>query len=36
LKSGLGALVGLAVGAALQFGLGLVMVGLFAWWVWRG
>jgi hypothetical protein len=36
LKSGLGALIGLAVGAAMQFGLGLVMVGLFAWWVWRG
>ena len=36
LKSGLAAVVGLAVGAVAQFALALVMVALFAWWVWRG
>jgi uncharacterized protein YqgC (DUF456 family) len=33
-RSGLGALVGLAVGIAANLGLAIVMVALFLWWVW--
>ncbi len=36
LRSGVGALIGIVIGAAAHFALALVMVGLFAWWVWRG
>lgn len=34
-RSGLGALVGMAVGVVANLGLALVMIGLFLWWVWR-
>ncbi len=36
LRSGVGALVGIVIGAVVHFTLALVMVALFAWWVWRG
>jgi uncharacterized protein YqgC (DUF456 family) len=35
-RSGIGALVGLAAGIVANFGLAIVMVALFLWWVWRG
>jgi len=35
-RSGVGALVGMAVGVAANLSLAIVMVGLFLWWVWRG
>lgn len=35
-RSGLGALVGLAAGAVTNVVAGLMMVALFLWWVWRG
>ena len=35
IRSGLGALVGIAAGTVANFTLGLIMVGLFAWWTWR-
>lgn len=34
-RSGFGALVGMAAGVAATLGLALVMIGLFLWWVWR-
>jgi uncharacterized protein YqgC (DUF456 family) len=35
-RSGLGALVGLAIGIAANLGVAIVMVALFLWWAWRG
>jgi len=35
-RSGLGALVGMAIGIAANLGLAIVMVALFLWWAWRG
>jgi hypothetical protein len=35
-RAGLGAVTGMVVGAAAQVAVALVMVALFAWWVWRG
>jgi uncharacterized protein len=35
-RSGLGAFIGLLLGAVGNVALGLVMIGLFLWWVWRG
>lgn len=35
-RSGIGALVGMAIGIAASLGLALVMVSLFLWWAWRG
>lgn len=35
-RTGLGALVGLAAGAASSLVAGLAMIALFLWWVWRG
>jgi uncharacterized protein YqgC (DUF456 family) len=35
-RSGVGALVGMAVGIAANLGLAVVMVALFLWWAWRG
>jgi uncharacterized protein YqgC (DUF456 family) len=35
-RTGAGAALGVLAGAALQFGLGLVMVSLFVWWIWPG
>jgi len=35
-RAGLGTLVGLIVGAVAHVAVAGVMVGLFAWWVWRG
>ena len=35
-RSGLGALVGLAVGIVATLGVAIVMVALFLWWAWRG
>ena len=34
-RSGAGALMGLAAGIVASFTLGLIMVGLFGWWTWR-
>lgn len=36
LRSGVGTVVGMLLGAAAKFGIALVMVTLFAWWLWRG
>jgi uncharacterized protein len=36
MRSGIGALVGLAAGIVANLGLAIVMVALFLWWVWRG
>jgi uncharacterized protein YqgC (DUF456 family) len=36
LVSGLGTVVGMLVGAAAKFGLSLVMIGLFVYWLWAG
>jgi hypothetical protein len=35
-RSGLGALMGMAVGIAANLGLAIVMISLFLWWAWRG
>ena len=35
-RVGLGTLIGLALGAVAHVAIAGVMVGLFAWWVWRG
>ena len=35
-RSGLGALVGMAIGIAANLGLAIVMISLFLWWAWRG
>jgi uncharacterized protein len=35
-RSGFGAMVGVVIGAAANFVVAVVMVGLFLWWVWRG
>ena len=35
-RAGIGAVVGLVAGAVAHVALALVMVALFAWWVWRG
>jgi uncharacterized protein YqgC (DUF456 family) len=35
-RSGIGALVGMAIGVAANLGLAIVMVALFLWWAWRG
>jgi uncharacterized protein YqgC (DUF456 family) len=34
--AGVGAVVGLVAGAIAHVALALVMIALFAWWVWRG
>jgi uncharacterized protein YqgC (DUF456 family) len=36
LRAGVGTVVGLLAGIAADVVVGLVMVGLFVWWVWRG
>ena len=36
LKTGVGALIGMLVGAVLHFALALTMIALFLWWIWRG
>jgi hypothetical protein len=36
LKSGLGTVLGMLLGAVAKFGLALVMIGLFGYWLWRG
>ncbi len=35
-RGGIGALVGLVVGAIAHFSIAVMMIGLFLWWVWRG
>ena len=35
-RSGLGALVGMAIGIAANLGLAIVMISLFLWWAWSG
>ena len=35
-RSGIGAVIGMAIGAAANLGFAVLMVGLFAFWVWRG
>jgi uncharacterized protein YqgC (DUF456 family) len=35
-RSGVGAAMGVIAGAIAHFAIALAMVGLFAWWVWRG
>jgi uncharacterized protein YqgC (DUF456 family) len=35
-RSGMGALVGLAIGVAANLGMAIAMVALFVWWAWRG
>ena len=35
IRSGVGALVGIVAGAIASFAIGVVMVGLFAWWTWN-
>jgi uncharacterized protein len=35
MRSGVGAVVGVALGIASTFALAVVMVGLFLWWIWR-
>jgi hypothetical protein len=36
LRSGFGAVVGMAAGAAAKFALAISMVGLMVWWIWHG
>jgi uncharacterized protein YqgC (DUF456 family) len=36
LRSGIGAVVGVLAGIVAKLVVGLVMIGLFLWWVWRG
>ena len=36
MRAGVGAAVGVVLGAAAQAAVAFVMVALFAWWVWRG
>ncbi len=36
LRTGVGALVGQLAGLVADFALGLVMIALFLWWIWRG
>ena len=36
LKSGVGTVLGMLLGAVAKFGLALVMIGLFGYWLWRG
>jgi len=35
-RSGVGALVGMAVGIAANLSVAIIMVALFLWWAWRG
>jgi len=36
MRGGMGALVGVVVGAVAHFSIAAMMIGLFLWWVWRG